>query len=70
MQNIQFKVHDNKIPSSDWPNRTRPGGSIHLKQTSLPYERQNGIIDHADISCYIEFKRHNNPNFRKDVSGS
>ena len=68
LQEVQFGMHGSKTPASDWPNQTRPDGSIHFKKTSLPYKRENSIIDHADICCYIEFKSQDNAIFRKDVS--
>jgi hypothetical protein len=68
LQEVQLDVHGSKTPASDWPNQTRPDGSIHLKKTSLPYGREEGIIDHADICCYMEFKKHNKARFREDVS--
>jgi len=49
----------------DWPNNAKPGDSIHLKKTSLPWPRVEEIdsegnayslIDYADICLVIETK--------------
>jgi hypothetical protein len=69
LSKTKLGVHGDKVPSSEWPNRTRTDASIHLKRTSLPDKRKKGIIDHADICCYMELKKENSASLRKDVSG-
>jgi hypothetical protein len=61
--------------SGDWSNSTRPDGSIHLKETSLPWPRiekhdSEGAhygIDYADICLLIETKLHLSQDNLNDV---
>jgi hypothetical protein len=61
---VTLSIHGNALAGS-WPNSAKPGGSIHLKKTSLPWPRLEEIdskgntysfIDYADICLIIETK--------------
>jgi hypothetical protein len=73
---VTLSIHGNKNLASDWPNSTRPDGSIHLNKTSLPWSRVQkndsggyccDVIDYADICLLIEAKLHMSPDNVNDV---
>jgi hypothetical protein len=62
---VTLSIHVNTDLDGDWPNGAKPGGSIHLKKTCLPWPRVEEIdsegntypiIDYADICLIIETK--------------
>ena len=63
---VKLSIHGHKNLAGDWSNSTRPDGSIHLKESSLPWPRAKKqdsggayyVIDYADICLLIEAKLH------------